>query len=243
MKKNILIIILLSLLILLSVQAQTAYKNQFAVHIGLPYTDGLISLNKNPTIGFAYERKLSKWFSIATHLSSFYQNYSDFYLVENSNYPTIDVHASSKSPFMTEEQRKLLAQQGVKKLNYDQIIKSWAVPIDLGLWIYPLHLKHHQAGVNIGFSMTYENRNYWRDYFSGTLTLKDGSEEKILLSVPTEYRNFSPGFTTKVKYQYCFKRSAIGARISNYNLIYSSIFNISPNDTYWDKSIFFTYQF
>jgi hypothetical protein len=200
-------------------------------------------LNRNPTIGIGYERRLSKWFSIASHLSSFYQNYSDSYFLSNfPDRPIIDIYRGSLSPFMNEQQQKALERKGISSLPNQYFIKTWAVPIDIGVTIYPLHHTHHQLGVNLGFSMTYENRNYWKDYITGVLILKDGKEQPILLSIPTEFRNFSPGFTTKIKYQYQFNQTSFGLRIANYNLFFISLFG-ALNDVYWDSSIFFTYKF
>jgi hypothetical protein len=177
---------------------------------------------------------------------SSYQNAIDSYFFSNiPDYPIIDKYRGSESPFLTAAEKKKLSASGIKQLYSGYNIKSWSVPIDVGITFYPLSTKHHRIGMNTGLDLTYETHTFWKDFASGTLTLSDGTKQNILMSVPVEFRNISPGFTFKLHYQYLFQQSSLGFRIANYNVEFASFFypNRSPNDSLWDTSIFYAYQF
>lgn len=211
-------------------------KNQLIFAAGFGYADGLISLSKRPSIGIGYERRLLKWLSLSTHILSYYENYSDFGYDDK----VLDKFRGSNSPFFTNEEKEKLNNSGVKQLSPIKQIKGWSVPIDLGITVYPLSVRHHRLGLNAAFCMTYETHTFWKDSFTGTLKLADGTKEDILLTVPTEFRNLSPGFAAKIHYQYIFDKSSIGFRIGTCNVFFDVF---GPNDPVWDTSLFYAYQF
>lgn len=251
MKKKLFILILVfCTTFILSAQEKAVpkifYKNQLIFTVGLPYSDGLISINKNPTLGIAYERRINRWFSLAAHVMSSYQNDADFYVVSNNpDFPVIDKYRGSASPFLTAGEVKKLSTSGIMQLDPSYNLKYWSVPMDIGVTLYPLSTKHHRIGVNTGLALTYETHTFWKDFASGTFTLPNGTEQNVLMSVPVEFRNISPGFTFKLHYQYLFQQSSFGVRIANYNVELSSVFNPNggANEALWDTSIFYAYQF
>ncbi len=212
-------------------------KNQLIFALGFGYGDGLNSLSRRPTIGIGYERRLFRWLSLSTHILSYYQNYLD--LISDSDV-LLDIKRGSTSPFITKEQQDKLNNSGVKQLYPGFVIKSWSVPMDVGVTFYPLCKKHHRIGINIGFSMTYETHSYYKDFFTGNLILADGTKKAIFLSVPTEYRNISPGIVSKIHYQYIFDKASIGFRFGNCNGV---IDEFGRNEPVWDTSLFYAYQF
>ena len=218
-------------------------KNQLTISLGLGLEDGLIFLSKNaiPAFGLSYERRLSKHFSWAIHSLIYYRSYSDSYPFGYPDYLGIDKLRGSPSPFMTQAEKDKLANSGIKLLDPDITIKLLSIPIDGGITFYPLSKKHHRIGIYAGFGLTYESHNWYRDLIGGTLTLQDGTQKQITLTVPSEFRNLSGGFSTKIKYEYAFQDYACGFRIGNNNVFLNGWFDI--NQSVWETSFFWSFKF
>lgn len=218
-------------------------KNQFNISLGIGLEDGLIFLPKNalPTFGLSYERNLSKRFSADIHSLIYYRAVPDSYTFGYPDYPDVDKLRGSVSPFMTQADKDKLANSGIKNLNPDETVKFLSIPIDIGITFYPLSKKHHRIGIYAGFGLTYEAHNWYRDLWVGTVTLQDGSQKQITLNVPTEFRNLSAGFSTKIKYEYAIKDYACGFRIGNNNVILTEWFD--ANESVWEISLFWAFKF
>jgi hypothetical protein len=242
------IIVLLTIMIqLTSLMGQTKtnereLKNQFRFSLGLGYEDGLIFLNRNaiPTLGMAYERRLSRYFALSAYLLLYYRAFSNNY-VESPNFPLFTKYRGSLSPLMTQTDRDKLASSGIIQIRSEESIMQLSVPIDAGFTFYPINKQRHRLGIYFGFGFTYESHNWYQDYLPGVLTLADGSKVDMTLSVPTEFRNFSPGFSTKLMYDYQFKNYAVGARLGNNNYIFDALFD--ANQPVWETSIYWSFKF
>lgn len=218
-------------------------KNQLTISLGLGLEDGLIFLPKNalPTFGLSYGRHLSKRFSADVHALIYYRTLPDSYTFGYPNYPDVDKLRGSLSPFMTQADKDKLANSGIKNLNPEETVKFLSIPIDIGINFYPLSKKHHRIGIYAGFGLTYESHNWYRDLIGGTLTLQDGTQKQITLNVPSEFRNLSGGFSTKIKYEYAFQDYACGVRIGNNNVFLIDWFDI--NQSVWETSLFWSFKF
>lgn len=219
-------------------------KNVFTMSLGLGYADGLIYETQNsvPIFGFSYERLISKRFSLSAHSLIYYRSYPDSYAQGiNADYPLLHKFRGSSSPLLSQVEKDKLANSGISQLDPIATVKFLSLPVDLSVTYYPISTKRHRLGINAGFSITYESHNWYQDQANGFLTLPDGTKKQITLGLQTEYRNFSPGLTTKLIYDYSFKDYLIGARISNYNVAASDLFK--ANESVWETSIYFGFKF
>lgn len=214
-------------------------KHSIRMSIGWGYEDGWVSLTKIPTLGIGYEYALGKRIALSGHLMSYYRNMPDSYFDQNLNgaRPTLDLIAHGVSgPFITEADLERIQRTGIRRLSPKRTIKSLSLPFDVGITFYPIHSDQHKVGLNAGLSLTYETYNWWRDYYDGvSITLEDGTVyDNLFLSLNTEFRNLSPGISTKIFYEFHFKDYGLGGRVSNYNLFSFGQSNL----TVWDTSIY-----
>ncbi len=225
-----------------SYNSEKQYKNQFRTSLGIGYEDGLVFLNEHPipTFGLSYERIISKRFSVAAHILTHYRTFLN--TTNLDQFPLLSKFKDSNSPFLTQAENDKLKNSGIIQISPITTIKSLSVPIDIGFIFYPLITKRHRLGLNAALSMTYDNRNYYTDQFTGVLTLKDGTQKQITLEVPTEYRNFSPGFSFKLLYDYSFKDYSLGLRVGNYNVFLIDLTKRNAQPV-WETSLFLGYKF
>ena len=219
-----------------------ANKNQLNISLGLGFEDGLVFLSKNavPTFGISYERKLSKRLFFASHILTHYRTFLNPTNIDT--HPFLSKFRGANSPFMTQADKDKLNNSGIKQLNRIHTFKSLSLPVDVGFNLYPLSTKHHRLGLNVAFSMTFENHNWWTDQFTGVLTLADGTQKQITLEVPTEFRTFAPGFSTKILYDYSFKDYSIGFKAANYNVFLTELAG-SKVQPIWETSLYLGFKF
>ena len=219
-------------------------KNVFAINLGIGYGDGLIYATQNsvPVFGFSYERLVSKRFSLSADALIYYYTFPDSYpFGVNSDYPLLHKFRGSPSPFLSQSEKDKLANSGISQLDPISTVKFLSLPIGVSVTYYPLSTKQHRLGISAGFSITYESHNWFQDQGNGVLTLPDGTKKQVTLGLQTEYRNFSPGLTSKLIYDYSFKDYLVGARLGNYNVVGSDWFK--ANEVIWETSIYFGFKF
>lgn len=243
-KKTLGLVLFLALSNILSAQHLSPIeKNVFRLSAGLGYEEGFVVLTKIPSLGISYERILSKRFSIATHLFSYYRNRPDSYLNSSPNggAPIIDlVTAGNSGPFVSKEEIESIINTGLQNLSPNNTIKMLSVPIDVGITFYPISSRKHRVGINLAASMTYESSNWSRDYFEGaTLTLENGEVyENAFLSLNTEFRNWTPGTSVKLLYEFQQDNYALGFRLGNYNRFLFS----TANYPIWETSLYLAFK-
>jgi len=245
LKKSILLLIgfYLSFLVHGICQSPThPNKNLIRASIGLGYDDGLIYLPAPPTLGISYERKINKRFSFAAHLLWYYRNFSNTFFIRHNDFPVIDGFDFSESPFFTGEQIEALNESGTYQfLDLRNTLKYMSIPFDVGLSFYPIRKEHHSLGINLAYSLTYENINHPSDLIPMTFTQENGTSFDITFTGITEIRNLSQGASLKLFYEYHFNDYLVGARVGNYNFISVNWFPI--NQTVWETSLYFGFKF
>jgi hypothetical protein len=244
MKKTILLP--LCVLLALSAAAQTPDTpkklNRFKVSIGPGFADGLIFIKRSPpAFGIGYERILNRRFSLAAHMLTYYHSEPDAYILGLNEQPVVNKFRGSNSPFFKPEEKEKLAGSGLWPKDPAYFVKFLVAPFDAGFVFYPLNRNGHRFGINTAFAVTYETHSWYKSQLSGTLTLKDGKQTDITLSIPVEYRDLSAGMSLKLSYDYAFRNCFLGGRIGNYNVLLSDWFD--ANQVVWDASIFFGFQF
>ena len=237
------VFILLSFTKTLVSQENPNYKHLIRASIGLGYDDGLIYLKSPPVLGIAYEYKLSKRFSLATHFLWYYRTMSGFVGATYNGLANIELFEGTQSPLVNRAEKIALEESGIVQLSdYERFLKWTSIPIDLGLSFYPIRSSKHNLGINFAYSLTYENINWYRDLYSGGRFIgEDGSDYSIAFAYNKEIRNISQGFSLKLFYEYHFKDYLLGTRISNYNII--ALPKWDTNQTVWESSLYFGFKF
>lgn len=218
-------------------------KHLLRFSLGVGYDDGLVLLAQTPSLGISYEYQIHHRLALTTHLLSYYRTMPDSYFDKSPNggHAIVDLIAPGVTgPFATAEDLEQVKQGGIKTLSSHRTIKMLSVPLDVGLTFYPISHTHHKIGLNLAFSMTYESSNWPRDYFEQvTITLEDGTTyDQAFLSLNTEFRNWTPGASAKLFYEYHFKEYALGLRAGNYNVFFFG----DANHPIWETSIYFAFK-
>jgi hypothetical protein len=220
----------------------TFKRHAFKWGLGFGMEDGLSLTSKMPCLSIAYEYNLSKYFSLNAHIFSYYRAYNDF-IKKDAAFPFIDKFMESNSPFLTDLERQNINDRGLKALDGDYTYKLLSVPIDFSFTAYPLSIKHHRAGVNVGLCLTYDNYTWARDNFVGVLTVPSKNfKGDVRMTTNTFYRGFSTGATLKLLYEYSFKDYLIGTRIANYSVLMTNVF-YDKNLPVWETSLYFGLKF
>jgi hypothetical protein len=227
---------------------ETQHRHHFRFSLGVGYDDGLALLKTVPAIGLSYERSLSRRFALSANLYSYYRSMpdSDFDRTFFFNLPIIDIFARGASQPLFTEQEEALLNQGVILSSPIHTIKSFSLPIDVGITYYPIHSRRHALGFNVGIGLTYTSSNYWRQQASTSdAVLADGTflnAGNVVISGHTEFNDLSPQLSLKLMYEYKFKNYGIGLRLANYGYAALEMDFFSGGFIVWDSSIFFTYK-
>ncbi len=227
MQKILTLVILQFLWLSFNCSAQNKWhfnERRLGITLGNGYDDGWISLTKLPTLGIVYNQSLRKRLSARIGFSSFYRTMPDSYLYNDSNGHLVAniIVRDSESPFITDADREKITKVGIKDLNSSFTIKSLSAPLDFGIMFIPFQLKRHYFGIFAGAALTFESMNWWRDFYSADLTLKDGTVyNSSFLALNTEFRSLTLGECIKVEYGYKIKSSTIALNISESNLALS----------------------
>jgi len=227
---------------------ETQHRHHFRFSLGVGYDDGLALLKTVPAIGLSYERSLSRRFALSANLYSYYRSMPDYEFDRTwvHNLPIIDIFARGASqPLFTEEEEALL-NQGVILSSPIHTIKSFSLPIDVGITYYPIQSRRHALGFNVGVGLMYTSSNYWRERFTLIdAVLEDGTALDPIVAVyarHTEFNDLSPQLSLKLMYEYKFKNYGIGLRLANYGYVALEMDFFSGGFIVWDSSIFFTYK-
>jgi hypothetical protein len=204
--------------------SQLNNERHLGILIGNGYEDGWVKLTKLPTIGILYNHKISRYFAIRVGITSFYRTMPDSYLYDDANGNLVAnlIVRDSRSPFITDSDRDRITRVGIKDLNSSFTLKMLSVPIDFGIMFYPIRYRNHRIGAFVGGSLSFESQNFWRDYYPGDITLKDGTKYKSsFLALNTEFRSLTPGECLKLEYMYYFKRFQVALTASENNVLIS----------------------
>lgn len=245
---ELLLILLLAMPYYLTGQSYTGdYKHHFRFSLGVGYDDGLALLKTVPAIGLSYERSLSRRFALSANLYSYYRSMPDLDFDRTvTQTPYIDIFARGASQPLFTEQEEALLNQGVILSSPIHTIKSFSLPIDVGITYYPVQSRRHALGFNVGVGLMYTSSNYWRERFTLIdAVLEDGTALDPGVAVyarHTEFNDLSPQLSLKLMYEYKFKNYGIGLRLANYGYAALEMDFFSSGFIVWDSSIFFTYK-
>jgi|GEM_PF-1493358 len=229
-------------------QADQHPKNTFRISTGLGFEDGLISLTWMPTLGITYERALSKRFAASLQLYSYFRTQPDGNFSDDLNgSPVLDIIANGAyGPFLTAEDLEHIAETGIKQLSPQKTIKFLSVPMHIGLTFFPICSEKHRLGYNVGFGVTYEASNWYRNVYPiREMILEDGTVyTNLYITLNTEFRNFSPGFSHHLFYEYSFQRFGLGGRIGSFNVDILNLAGFLPaNFSVWESSVYMAFKF
>ena len=242
----LLAIVVVPLTLLYAQPSDTTSKHQLRLSVGLAAGDGLVNAALAPTLGIGYEYRLSKRWSAAAHILSYYQSAGELNSIFS---PAVGVTADLvirgiQGPFITPADWDRIEQTGIKKINSANTLKLMSIPIDIGFIFYPLVHKRHRLGLNAAVNLTYESYNFFIVPHGVIIELEDGTiYQDVFLSLNTEFRHLVMGLNAKMFYEYHFDRMAIGLRASTYNVIGENIDFLGKGEPIWDSSLYITVKF
>lgn len=206
--------------------------------VGRGYIDGIIPLDKIPTLTIGYEREINQFFNIGVSIHSFYRSMPDSYTLDDANgHPVMDILIEGAyGPFITSKDIQKIKNVGIKDLDASWTIKEFTLPVTVFLKLKPTIRKISFGGL-LGFGMCYINANYWKDFQPiSRILLNDGTEyTDIQLSQQTHFRSLDPFIENIAVFcEYNFKNFNLGLNFGEYGLLLGN----SYQSLNWNFSLF-----
>ena len=196
-------------------------NNQYLIFsIGQGFDYGFISVKKNPTLGFGYEKDLSKYFSVGIKIWYYYRTFKDSDLLSDGfGRPVVDILIQGAyGPFVSKEEIDKISDVGIKYLDPGNTIKELSIPVIFTISFYPLKFHNSRLGLVGGLGAGYNSYNWWRDAFPlKKIILNDGTEyTELYLTQNTEFRNIMFQDYLSITYSYEMKKMILGCNFSDY---------------------------
>lgn len=206
----------------------------FLFSIGQGYEDGIQSFSRIPTIGIGYEYRFNKYFSFNARIYSFYSpsRDGDRFFLDSESQPLVGINFES-------------GDEGIKTINNENSIKTLSVPLIFGIKFTPIHINDHALSIHLGWGITYNSYNWWKDYTPASIYTENGLYEdgKVselnTFSTPVEHRHIVMGESVGISYEYNFTNSIIQLYFGENNTRFAP----SNSRNFWDLSLIYKIAF